>query len=366
MKALSLAVMLFVGCGAPAVAETAPSTAFWKSVQAICDAAAATPAKDVAKRIAQGAIDEFYSFGGHQIDSDGKLIRYGTTEGDHDDNTQNIQQAQFGNMGWWRVLKYWRALSGSTETAVERIEAWGYRDASTSTQDTQSGPLLRLPAAQLLAGVEGVSDPVAKEILREAAFRAVMMDTPWSAAFISYVVKEAGVNADAFKFSNAHRFYIYAAFATSIADVKSVTDGPLYRACPVYSTRPRVGDVLCHQRERTLVEATDLVVRDRIVSEIEAAGDVQSVRTTHCDVVAHIDAAANKIYLIGGNVQNSVTVKKLNLLRRSLKLSKNQKGRCGAGRWTLPAASPSAARELATAGNCSLTDKKWFVLLQVR
>ena len=49
--------------------------------------------------------------------------------------------------------------------------------------------------------------------------RAAIIDTPWSAAFVSYVIRQSGVAANAFQFSNAHRAYIYDAFATSAAEL---------------------------------------------------------------------------------------------------------------------------------------------------
>jgi hypothetical protein len=91
------------------------------------------------------------------------------------------------------------------------------------------------------------------------------------------------------------------------------------------------------------------------------------VRRTHCDVVSYVDSAARKMYVIGGNIQQSITAKKLNLRRtsrhRGLTFSIAQKSNCpGAGFWTLPGPAGAAA----TTGKCSLTDRKWFVLLQMR
>jgi hypothetical protein len=80
----------------------------------------------------------------------------------------------------------------------------------------------------------------------------------------------------------------------------------------------------------------------------------------------HIDARARKIYTIGGNVNQAVSARKLNL-KNDLKFSARQKGHCGgAGQWTLP---QSAARTPSTPGHptkCSLNDRNWFVLLQLR
>ena len=150
---------------------------------------------------------------------------------------------RLGHLGWWQVMKYWRALYGN-DTA-DKLEVLGYRDASTSTDETQVAALLRTDAARLLRAAEGVSDPAAREILREAAFRAAIIDTSWSAAFVSYVIRQSGVAANAFRFANAHRVYIYDAFAASAAELTNEAGDRLYRACPVFTTRPRAGDLIC-------------------------------------------------------------------------------------------------------------------------
>jgi hypothetical protein len=44
-----------------------------------------------------------------------------------------------------------------------------------------------------------------------------------------------------------------------------------------------------------------------------------------------------------------------------------QKGHCGGpGHWTLPAPAAHPLRAPGSASKCSLNDKKWFVLLQLR
>jgi hypothetical protein len=62
-----------------------------------------------------------------------------------------------------------------------------------------------------------------------------------------------------------------------------------------------------------------------------------------------------------------VTARKLNL-RADMKFSAAQ-GRCEApGHWSLPDSpdKSTAQRAAVPHGNCSLNDKSWFVLLQVR
>ena len=84
-------------------------------------------------------------------------------------------------------------------------------------------------------------------------------------------------------------------------------------------------------------------------------------------VVAYVDKPAHKVYTIGGNVNQAVTARKMNL-RRNLTFSASQRGNCGGpAHWNLPlptGAPPPHAPGLAR--NCSLNDKKWFVLLQLR
>jgi hypothetical protein len=338
------------------------AAAFWKTVQAACDGTAAKQPSEVGRRIARTAIDEFTRFGGHQIDSNGRLFHFGLTEAEHADNESDGQQARLDHLGWWQVMKYWRALYG--DDTAEKLEVRGYRDASTSTDEAQVAALLRTTTARLLRAAEGEADPAEREILREAAFRAAIIDTPWSAAFISYVIRRAGVAENAFLFANAHRIYIYDAFATSAAELTSEAGDRLYRACPVTTTKPRVGDMICQQREPTLADASEEAVRERIRGELGT--DARSVRRTHCEVIAYIDAPARKMYAIGGNVNSAVTARKLNLRGRSLKFHASQKGHCGSGHWTLPQPSAETPRAPRVSNTCSLNDRKWFVLLQLR
>lgn len=363
MRALICAIVAAAGFAAqPAFAQAdRAAAAFWKSVQATCNATAAKPASELGQRIAQTAIDEFNHFGGHQIDASGRLFRFGLTEAEHAEQDGGDVRPSLGRLGWWQVMKYWRTLYGND--IAGKLEVRGYRDGSTSTDEAQAAALLRTTAARLLQAAEGETDPAEREILRETALRAAIIDTPWSAAFISYVMRQSGVAPDAFRIANAHRVFIYDAFATSTAEVSKEAGDRAYRACPVNSTKPHVGDLICFHREPALVDAGAEVVRERIRAELAGGATARTVRRTHCEVVAAIDARARKMYSIGGNVLQAVTARKLNL-RRGLKLSGWQKASCsGAARWTLPQPAGQAPH---TPARCSLNDKQWFVLLQLR
>jgi hypothetical protein len=365
---------------APAFAQADRTAApFWKNVQAACDSTAAKPPGALGRRIAQTAIDEYALFDGHRIDANGRLFRFGLTEAEQEKENGGNRQASPAHQGWRQVMKYWRALYG--DEAADMLEARGYRDASTSAQETQQETqqgtqqgtqvpaLLRTTAARLLSAAEKETDPAEREILREAAIRAAIIDTPWSAAFVSYVMRQSGVAANAFQFANAHRAFIYDAFAESVAEATHApqeTNDRLYRACPVATTRPRAGDLICDQREPALAGASDGAVRERIRAELAGSTGTRSVRRTHCEVVAFIDAPARKMYTIGGNVSQSVAARQMNL-RNGLKVSVPQKGNCGrAGRWTLPPPSAQLPGTQNLTDKCSLNDHKWFVLLQLR
>jgi hypothetical protein len=363
MRIAVCAFVAAIGLAPPALAQGDRAATFWKAVQATCDATAGKAASPLGRRIAQTAIDEFTSFGGHRIDSNGRIFRFGLTEAEHEEDEGGSAEASLGHLGWWHVMKYWRAVFD--DGPADKLEVRGYRDASTSTEEGHAAELLRTSAARLLSLAQEVSDPEEREILREAAFRAAIIDTSWSAAFISYVVRQSGVGASAFHFANAHRVYIYDAFATSAAEVAGKSDERIYRACPL-ATRPRVGDMICSQREPALADLSDEVVRERVRTELEGSPEARSVRRSHCEVVAYVDKGARKIYTIGGNVNQAVTTRKLNL-RRDGRFSVAQRGSCnGAAHWALPQPLAQAAGARAPAEKCSLNDKKWFVLLQLR
>lgn len=53
---------------------------------------------------------------------------------------------------------------------------------------------------------------------REALLRAAIIDTPWSAAFISYLMKTAGFSSAEFVFSDSHADYVRAALEVTAAE----------------------------------------------------------------------------------------------------------------------------------------------------
>jgi hypothetical protein len=119
---------------------------------------------------------------------------------------------------------------------------------------------------------------------------------PWSAAFISWVMCEAGLGGDSrFQRAIAHHVYIDQA-------IRARDGGAPQAAFVAYDTGEAPiapGDLLCAARRpvyRTLAE------RRR-----QMGGGAR----THCDVVVKVDEQDRRIFAVGGNVGRAVSLKVL-------------------------------------------------------
>ena len=156
-----------------------------------------------------------------------------------------------------RVLAYWRAVpDGEAESAIARNRArWSA---------TLGGLLPR----------EGVwSEPA------------------WSAAFVSYVMRAAGVDEREFHASAAHAFYVDAMLRDARefpAQAPFVPHAPAGRA-------PAPGDLICADRSRRPLAAW----QDRLA-------EAGTFRPMHCDIVLRNGPGAAEA--VGGNVADAVTL----------------------------------------------------------
>lgn len=118
---------------------------------------------------------------------------------------------------------------------------------------------------------------------------------PWSAAFISAVMREAGFGAREFRFNAAHAAYVAAA-----------RDG-LASAFEVLPTPAGVapGDLICGVRTE---EARQ---RQIGLHEIRGGWEGEGVTPMHCDIVVSVDPQALRAQAVGGNVQQSVSRREL-------------------------------------------------------
>jgi len=117
---------------------------------------------------------------------------------------------------------------------------------------------------------------------------------PWSAAFISWVMCEAGLGTDA-QFQRAVAHHVYVDQAIRARDGRAPQAA--FRAFDSGEAAIEPGDLLCSARRpayRTLAQR-------RSQTGVGAR--------MHCDIVVKIDAAASRLLAIGGNVRSRVAMK---------------------------------------------------------
>jgi len=107
----------------------------------------------------------------------------------------------------------------------------------------------------------------------------------WSAAFISWIMKEAGAG-NKFKRDASHSVYIRDAIQKR---KNQIFDAP-FIAFKIDEVTPEVGDLVCASRAE---------------DEGKVTYDTTRQYSSHCDLV--IAKRANEIDMIGGNVDNSVS-----------------------------------------------------------
>ena len=115
-------------------------------------------------------------------------------------------------------------------------------------------------------------------------------DQPWSAACISFIVRNAGYSR--FRFSASHSRYIHQAITRREAETANVP----FWGFRLNEHRPALGDLICQWRIRQMT--------------YDGAAE-QEFFTSHCDVVAEV--RARSIRTIGGNVGQSVNMKTFRL-----------------------------------------------------
>lgn len=123
---------------------------------------------------------------------------------------------------------------------------------------------------------------------------------PWSAAFISWTLCEAGINESTqFRRSINHRTYIDQAIRSRDANSTETA----YVAYDVGERAIEPGDLLCTARRHGYRSLDD---RRRHLGE---------GARSHCDIVVHVDSDRNRILGIGGNVRGRVSLKLIDAVR---------------------------------------------------
>ena len=129
---------------------------------------------------------------------------------------------------------------------------------------------------------------------RDAGRTDLWAREPWSAAFISYVLKEAGVGRGDFQFSASHWRYIDYAAETD----KNLGAQALYQPVDARDVVPGLGDLICGDRS-----GDD---RPRLTCMADRASEAGRKRKLHCDLV--VGRTADAVLAIGGNVSDSVAL----------------------------------------------------------
>ena len=117
-------------------------------------------------------------------------------------------------------------------------------------------------------------------------------DTPWSAAAISFMVRNAGDAYAGFRFAAAHSKFINQAIVARFDQDRSVP----FWGFRLDEIRPQIGDIICRDNPNFAPSV-----------DFEVARQLDSFRS-HTDVVMSIDRERNKIIAIGGNVSDSVRI----------------------------------------------------------
>lgn len=154
-----------------------------------------------------------------------------------------------------RVLAYWRALDDD-EGAVARNR--------------------RLYRAALEGRAEG---------------EALWQEPYWSAAFVSYVMRAAGVDRAEFPPAPAHATYVDAMIGAALAHPATAPFLPHEPGARI----PAPGDLLCADRSRAPLAQW----QDRLA-------ETGRFRPMHCDIV--LRAGPGGVEAIGGNVRDAVTL----------------------------------------------------------
>ena len=254
---------------------------------------------DVSTRIAAVACSEHLLWYRPFIDANGRIASATVSE------AEASRLDDGGTMAWQRVATYWR----------------------------DSG---LLPQMAGFAGAPECSYPGADRYAATNC-RSFILDQPWSAAFISWVMRRAAVPG--FRGSASHVDYVRDAYLRP--------DESAYQFLDPATAQPATGDLLCYVRLSGRVLGYEGLR--------QVLGGADQALPMHCEVVAAANPGNDStVYLIGGNVQQAVTMRLLATNRSGLL-------------WALPrrtGSEPDCSPD--TVAACSFSRQDWAVLLKLK
>jgi hypothetical protein len=232
------------------------------------------------------------------MDAEGRLVRAGRSEG------EDTRVPRSAPAPWERVLGYWRAVEpegalpdavgfGALRPARRHLLVQALRQTSSARlRGLGAAPVQGLESSELIA-------------LEAALARVAVIDTPWSAAFIGWLARQAGLGHDEFLFSEAHADYAGAAWRATLDEAAGRATPYAFRACDPAVTPPRVGDLLCQARDGSAHLDTFAALGGALAGRPAGGGALPM----HCDAVVRVDATG--FDAVGGNVLQSVTLRRL-------------------------------------------------------
>jgi len=258
-----------------------------------------TAAPDAATRIAAAACIENLQWFRPFIDVQGRLASATLSEAE----TSRLEDG--ATETWRRTVSYWR----------------------------DTGLLQRMAG---FAGANQCSDPYGGSY-PAVACRAFLVDNPWSAAFVSYVMMKAAVPG--FRPSASHYDYVRDAYRTP--------DQSPFQYLDPSTARPAAGDLLCAVRSGNRVYGYE-----GLVAALDGANGALNM---HCDIVVAVNPGNDgKAYLIGGNVQQGATM-------RIMAVNRNGEF------WPLPRRSETQVEcSPDTASACDMNKLDWAALLKLK
>ncbi|MDO9249516.1 MAG: DUF2272 domain-containing protein, partial [Phenylobacterium sp.] len=284
MRALLLAGALAT-CGvvAPPPAHAAGYVIDRAELRAACTAAAARPPPPIGTEIARVATDQWAKFG------------YGRVKETAADAVIEKQGdgALAGSLSWDAVWQFW-AFTGYDNMLTFPYEVV-IKGGAPQILKANSKANIEAATAKFGAGT-----PPARAIAG-AIKRSSTSSLPWSAVFVSSVMKRAGLTSEQFRPAAAHAGYIQGA----VDGYGFKRSAYAYLPCDPSWIEPRVGDVVCYSRNASPVRSFTQVLAG--VERASASRGAYSYES-HCDVVSQVARAPKHIvHTIGGNVGDTVT-----------------------------------------------------------
>ena len=270
---------------------------------AVCDNAAAAcgPAADAAQesyaaRIAAAACRENALWHGPFIDGHGRLASFTVSE------VETARLADGATPAWKRVADYWRGAGLMPAMAAYP----GAGECAVATAGGYPSP----------------------------GCRAFVVDRPWSAAFVSWVMVQSGLPG--FRPSPSHLDYVRDAWRQA---------GSAYVFADPDTTVPATGDLLCY------VRGSGPALGNAGLKAFLASNGNDGL-PMHCDIVTGTSPDGDDLYLVGGNVLQGATLRVLPLNRKGLL-------------WSLPRG-PTTGCAPGNEGPCSFNRQDWAALLKLK